>query len=156
MELNMSIIAVSGTPGTGKTKFAKDLAKKLKYEYVDVHNMIKKEKLHEHYDFKRKSYVVDEKKLVKFLVKNFKGKFVLDSHLSHYIPKKYAEKCYVLKCDLKVLKKRLVSRKYSKQKIRENLDAEIFDVCLVEALEKGHDVILIDSTKGFKTLKRGK
>ena len=29
----------------------------------------------------------------------------------------------------------------------ENLDAEIFDVCLEEAKEKGHEVIVIDLTK---------
>ena len=39
---------------------------------------------------------------------------------------------------------------YSKSKIRENLDAEIFDICLNEAKEKGHSTFVIDTTKGIK------
>jgi broad-specificity NMP kinase len=46
---------------------------------------------------------------------------------------------------LKKLKKRLEKRNYSKSKIRENLDAEIFDVCLVEAKEKGHKIKVIET-----------
>ena len=33
------------------------------------------------------------------------------------------------------------------EKIRTNLDCEIFDVCLVEALDKGHKVKIIDTSK---------
>ena len=44
------------------------------------------------------------------------------------------------------MKKRLNLRKYNKAKIRENLDSEIFDVCLVEALENKHEVIVIDTS----------
>ena len=75
---------------------------------------------------------------------------VIDSHLSHYLDKKYVDLCVVVKCDIKVLKKRLEKKKYSKAKIRENLDSEILDVCLVEALENGHKIKVIDTTKGFK------
>ena len=52
---------------------------------------------------------------------------------------------------VKGIKKRLVKRKYSKEKIRENLDAEILDVCLVEALENKHKVKVVDTTNGIKT-----
>ncbi len=38
-------------------------------------------------------------------------------------------------------------RKYSKEKIRENLDCEIFDVCYNEALEKGHKVKIVYTDK---------
>ena len=44
---------------------------------------------------------------------------------------------------LKTLKKRLEKRGYSKEKVRENLDAEIFDTCRIEALEAGHNVEVI-------------
>jgi len=40
--------------------------------------------------------------------------------------------------------------KYSKEKVRENLDSEIFDVCLVEAKENGHKIKIVDSSKGLK------
>ena len=48
---------------------------------------------------------------------------------------------------MKKLEKRLKERKYSKKKIRENLDAEIFQICLNEAKENGHKVVTFDTSK---------
>ena len=81
--------------------------------------------------------------------KTTKNGIVIDSHLSHYLPKKYVNLCIITKCGLKELERRLKKKNYSKQKIRENLDAEIFDVCLNEAKENKHNVIIIDTTKGI-------
>ena len=54
-------------------------------------------------------------------------------------------KVIILKCELKKQKKRLEKRKDSKNKIRENLDAEIFDVCFEEAKELRHKVEVVES-----------
>ena len=148
------VIVITGTSGSGKTLVAKKIAKKFKLKYIDVNKLIKEERLYDYYDRKLKTYVVDVKKLNKYLIELIKKNknIVLDSHLSHYLDKKYVDLCVVCKCDLKILKKRLEKRKYSKKKIRENLDSEIFDVCLVEALEKGHKVKVIDTSKGVKNI----
>ena len=71
---------------------------------------------------------------------------VIDSHMSHFLPKDYVELCVVTKCDLKTLKIRLEARGYSEAKVKENMDAEIFDVCRVEAEEMGHNVITITTS----------
>lgn len=145
----MKVIIVTGTPGTGKTTEAKKLAKKYKAEYVDVNTVIKDNKLRERYDKKRNSYVVDVNKLNAVLkkiiaqAKKEKKSIVIDSHLSHYLPAKYVDVCYVTKTTLKKLKKRLQKRGYSKKKIEENMQCEIFDVCLMEAQEAGHRVKII-------------
>lgn len=141
------VIIVSGTPGTGKTTFAKKLAKKLNYKYLDVKEIIRKNKLSEGYDKKRATDIIDIKKLNKVIIEILKKEtnIVIDSHLSHYLPKKYVEKCYITKCPLPVLKKRLEERRYSEEKIRENLDAEIFDTCRIEALEAGHVVEVVNT-----------
>jgi len=148
----MKVIIVTGTPCTGKTTYAKEFAKKNKYKYIDVNKVIKENKLREYYDNKRKCYVVDIEKLNKILIeimklekKKEKG-LVIDSHLSHYLPKRYIDLCVVTKCNLKELKKRMEKRKYSKAKIKENLQAEIFDVCLVEAKEKGHKIKIVNTS----------
>ena len=140
-------IIVSGNPGTGKTTIAKRIAKKKKLEYVDVNELIKENKLYSYYNKKDESYVVDIKKLTKFLAKLIKKNknIILDSHLTHHINPKYVDLCIITKCDLRKLKKRLEKRKYSKEKIRTNLDCEIFDVCKIEALEKGHRVKVIET-----------
>lgn len=150
------IIIISGSVGTGKTFVAKILAKKYKLRYIDVNKLIKKNKLYESYDRKLKTYIVDVKKLNKNLIGIIKKNknLVIDSHLSHYLPKKYVDLCIITKCDLKVLKKRLEKRGYSKEKIRENLDAEIFDTCLMEAEERKHKIKIIDTSKGIKNLEK--
>ena len=143
-------IIVSGCVGTGKTRIAKLISKEKNCKYTNITDLIKKHNLSEGYDKKRRSLIVDTKKLNKFLIdliKNSKETLVIDGHLSHYLDKKYVKLCVITKCDIKLLKKRLEKRGYSKQKIRENLDAEIFDTCRVEALEKVHKVKVIDTTK---------
>jgi len=192
----MKIICITGTPGTGKTTLSKKLAKELNYHYIDVNKIIKKYKLSEGYDRKRKTKIVDVKKLNKKLVqiiiffkkynfiddallsragstrtltrlnikkitlnkkfnknslKNIKkyNGIIIDSHLSHYLPKRYVDLVIVTKCDIKELNKRLKRKRFNKNKIKENLQAEIFDVCYNEALERKHKVIAIDTTKSF-------
>ncbi len=143
----MKVIIVSGTPGTGKTTYAKKLAKKKDYNYVDVKEIIEQKKLKETYDKKRQTFVVDTDKLNTILLKLIEDSrekgLVIDSHLSHYLPPGKVDKCIITKCDLKTLKERLEKRGYSKEKIRENLDVEIFDTCKVEALEVGHKIEVV-------------
>ncbi len=139
------IIIVTGTPGTGKTTVAKALAKELNHNYLDLNIIIDQFDVVVGYDKKRKSKIIDEDKLVRYMKEIILGNkdLVIDSHLSHYIPPEYVDICFVTKCNLKELKKRLLKRKYSKEKINENLQVEIFDVCLNEAKEMGHKVKII-------------
>lgn len=141
-------IIVTGTPGTGKTTIARMIAKKLMFRYIDTNKIIKKKRLSVFYDKKRKTKVVDEKKLAIELIKiiNRNDKVVVDGHLSHFIPRKRVSFCIVTRCDLNILRQRLEKRRYNKEKIRENLDAELFEVILNEALERKHNVYVIDTS----------
>jgi adenylate kinase len=141
-------IIVSGSVATGKTTFAKKFSKKNNYEYLDVTSFIKENELCDSFDSKRKCYVVDINKLNRklySLIKNSKKTLVIDSHMSHYLNPNYVKLCYILKCDLKKLKKRLEKRKYTQLKIKENLDAEIFDVCYEEAKKKKHKIKIVNT-----------
>ncbi len=151
----LKAIIVTGSVCSGKTTVAKLIAKKHNYKYIDVNKIIKEKKLAEGYDEELDSYIVNEDKLVKVikdLIEKSRKKLVIDSHLSHYLPKKYVELCIITKCDLKELKIRLKKRNYSEKKIKNNLDAEIFDVCLVEAKDMKHNIKIIDTTKGIKSI----
>ncbi len=143
------IICVTGSAGTGKTEVAKALTRKLNYKYIDVNKIIKEKKLKQKYLKELDTYEVDIKKLNKILISLIKKNknLIIDSHLSHYLPGKYADYCVVCKCNLDVLKKRLEKRGYSTGKIRENLDSEIFDVCLIEAIENKHNIIAADTSE---------
>lgn len=144
----MKVIVVSGTPGTGKTIIAKKLAKKLKAKYIDINRIVKENQLDNSYDKERTCYVVDIKKLNKVLInliKESKENLVIDGHLAHFLPREYVDEVIICKTTLRKLKNRLKKRGYNKNKIRENLDAEIFDICFNEAKEKGHKVEIIET-----------
>ncbi|MFA6461481.1 MAG: AAA family ATPase [Candidatus Woesearchaeota archaeon] len=147
----MKVIAITGTPGTGKSTLAKKIAKERGYYHLNLHSHYKQ--LSVRYDRKSQSYVIDEKKFLELVKKEIKVHakekgIIIDTHISHYLPKKLVNQGIVMTCsNLKELEKRLKKRKYSEAKIRENLDCEIFQVCLGEALERGHKVKIIDSCK---------
>jgi adenylate kinase len=151
------IIIISGTPATGKTTLAKLLHKRLNGPLLDVNILIKDKKIFENFDKHRDCYVIKIQKLnievlreIKKVQRKIKTDFILvDSHLSHHLPKKYVDLCIITKCDLKELKRRLSKRNYSSRKVRENIDAEIFDICLNEAKEQGHNTFVINTTKGI-------
>ncbi len=148
------LIIISGTPGSGKSTLAIWLAKKLKGMRVDIHDYYTE--LSTKYDKKKQCYDIDMKKFEKLVKEKIKGvsknqeyrALIIDSHITHLLPKKLVDLCIVTTCsNLKKLEQRLQERKYSKQKIRENLDVEIFQICLHEAKEKGHQVLVVDTAK---------
>ncbi|MCX6710403.1 MAG: adenylate kinase family protein [Candidatus Woesearchaeota archaeon] len=153
------VIAVSGTPGTGKSILSHFLSRTLTFHYADVKQIIKKHKLSEGFDLKRDCLIVDTEKLSKVLISLIEGLkcskkpkkgIVIDSHLSHFIPSEKADLCIVCTCALPILRKRLEKRGYSEAKVRENLESEIFEVCRSEALEKGHKILTLNSSLSKK------
>ncbi len=146
----MKTIIVTGSVSSGKTTLSKKLSKKLEFKYVDINILIKNNKIYEKYDRKNKCYIVDIPKLNKFLIdliNKSEENLILDSHLSHYLPKSYVDICIVTVCDIDILSKRLKKRKYSKNKISDNLEAEIFKYCLLESKKNKHNVLVVDASK---------
>ena len=153
------IIIVTGSVCSGKTTHAKRLVKEkrkkgLNYKYIDVNKIVmdNKKQVGAEYNRKLKTYDVDTDKLNKLLIKKIeearkqKQTLVIDSHLSHYLPIKYVDKCVVVRCsDLKKLKRRLKNRGYSEKKVMDNLEAEIMESCLQDAISMGHKVKIVDT-----------
>src|SRR3989344_9435154 len=89
-------IAVTGTPGTGKTLLAKALSKKLGLPLVDVNALVKQGKLTVRNDEERKTTIVNTTGLKHELEKH--SRFVADSHLLCEFPLKNAV-AIVLRCN---------------------------------------------------------
>lgn len=129
------VIAISGTPGTGKTSFAKTLAKKLDAEIIDLNKVIEKSGAYEIDSEGTRS--IDPEDLSEEFKKILpsKEKVVVDGLLSHLLPSDRITQVVVLRTHPDVLEKRLKRRNFSGEKLRENLEAEALGVILWEAVD---------------------
>ncbi|MDO8628515.1 MAG: AAA family ATPase [Nanoarchaeota archaeon] len=148
-------LIITGVPGTGKTTIAKQLAQQLNAVYLDINQLIKPYQLAEGYDKKLKTYLINQEKLINLLINLItvsKKTLIIDSHLSHHLPKQYVKTCIITTCSIPTLKQRLQKRNYNKKKIAENIEAELCNVCLGEALDQKHKLLIIDTTHPTKNI----
>ena len=140
------IIALTGTPGTGKTTVCNILNQQYGYDIIDLNRLVIDEKLNSGKDEASDSLIVDIEKLgsrVQEILNQFADS-IIEGHFSHLLP---ADAIIVLRTEPLALRERLRKRKgYSYQKIKENADAEALDVILVEAYEQNNDVFEINTT----------
>jgi len=134
-------IAITGTPGVGKTSVAEKLKEK-------GYNVLKIDDIYEKfvigYDEERQSKIVDEEKMDDYIKKlKEEGILFIEGHLSHLLS---VDAVILLRCHPKELEKRLRDKGWDERKIRENLEAEALDIILERALEKHSLIWEIDTT----------
>ena len=131
-------IALTGTPGTGKTT----VAALLPYRVIDINSLVK-EGMNLGLDPERGCLEADMDALAGHLA-SLEGDEtqILEGHFSHH----FADWSIVLRLSPSALRPRLEARGYSQAKIRENLEAEALDVITVEAVEMCRRVDEIDTT----------
>ena len=136
-------IAVTGIPASGKTTLAQTVAKQLKYRYIHAYEYAQKHNAASEFDKHRNVAIVDEKKLDNAL-KSAKN-FVIDGHFTHALTN--IDKIILVKCNRKELVKRMKQRKYSEDKIQENIEADIMEV-IEDEIQK--PFLKVDATKTYK------
>ncbi|KYK38232.1 MAG: hypothetical protein AYK18_17680 [Theionarchaea archaeon DG-70] len=121
-------IAVTGTPGVGKTLVAEELCSVLELTHINVSEVA--HELGAVIEEDEGSSVVDVDILKEKIGET--DDIVIDSHFAEVFD---ADFVFVLRCEPKILVERLEQRGYSEKKVKENVMAEILDYCLVNALE---------------------
>lgn len=136
------LITISGTPGTGKTAVAKLLAKKINAKLITTDFLVNKYKIPATLDRKRKTKIIDTRKLSFAARKESIGKTIFEGHLSHFTRSDIA---IILRTSPQELEKRLKKKKWSAAKIRENIEAEVVGIISSEAVN-AKKVFEIDTT----------
>ena len=142
----MPLIAISGTPGTGKTSVSEELRSR-EYAVLDINKHLRENNLLGDKDVARDTFDVDLDALNDSLeaYRNAGATVFMDSHLSHFLD---SHMIIVLRCNPDILADRLRARGYSEMKVRENVQAEILDVILCEATESDIPVFEVDCSQG--------
>jgi adenylate kinase len=140
------IIALSGTPGTGKHTLAERLAKIRGYNIIDLGKALTDGKT-------EKDVTIDEINTAFQRLK--KDNSIVVSHLSHFITSKSIKLTIILRTDPVILIKRLEKRGYNKSKIYDNAMFEAIDGTTIEATISGKRTFQIDNSKNLeKTVKK--
>ena len=133
-------VALTGTPGTGKTSVAQILASRSytveSFDRLAADHVVG-------YDSQRECDVVD--------VESINATFrpaedtIIEGHLSHLL---HMDGAIVLRCHPEVLQMRLRHKGWPEPKVQENVAAEGLDIILTEAIERYGDrnVAEIDTT----------
>jgi adenylate kinase len=147
-------VALTGTPGTGKSTVSK-LLRDDGYTVLDLNEIALTQKLTKSFDDHRQTTEVDLGKINEYLEQHYKDStkknvkdkpIFLESHFAHLLTG--LELVIVLRCHPEALKKRLRSRDWSEKKLRENLEAEAVDTITIESVtEHGQGMTFeIDTT----------
>ncbi len=124
-------VALTGTPGTGKTT----ASERLPYSTIQLNDAVREHDLWTEEDTDRDSLVVDVDALAEWVDDHVESErvVVLESHLAHLLD---ADRVVVLRCRPDVLESRLRERGESARKAAENAESEALDVVLSESVQE--------------------
>jgi adenylate kinase len=133
----MSVILIGGTPCTGKSEVAELLASSLNLLLISLTDFAENNGCISDYDAFRDSGVIDEDCLVESIIvflEEDKKKKIIEGHYIDLVPNSFVEFVFILRTHPEILRQRLKDRNYTKQKVDENIEAEVIGVCQMDAI----------------------
>lgn len=136
-------ILLTGTPGVGKTTLGKELAQRTGLKYINIGELAEQGQLYDGFDEEYSCPILDEDKVVDELEEQMtEGGVIVDYHGCDLFPERWFHIVFVLRTDNTRLYTRLENRGYSGKKLQDNVQCEIFQTILEEALEAYQEEIV--------------
>jgi adenylate kinase len=133
------IIIITGVPGVGKSTLAKMISERIKSNNISVSDLAKREGLILNRDTDRATDVVDLPRLrkkISEIIEITENSIIIEGHYAYdLVSQDLVSIVIVLRRAPWKLKEELIKRGYPRNKIQENVEAELLDVVLVEAIE---------------------
>jgi len=133
------VIVVTGTPGVGKTVVSSLLASRLNAFHIELGELVKREKLWSDMDKTRETLIADMPKLSKLvqeIIERSELDIILDGHYSvDVVPAENIHIVFVLRREPDKLRRSMRKYGFKEKKLKENLAAEVLDVCLYNAVK---------------------
>ena len=138
--MNKRVILITGTPAVGKTTTAKALTAKLNAAYINLTDYAKTNNLIVGEDKERNTLIINEERMQEKLAETIdetdNANVIVDGHYASAVtPTQHTALVFVLRRNPKELKIFMEKCGYTGSKLWENLQAEILDVILGEAVE---------------------
>lgn len=147
------VVVIAGVPGVGKSTVAVAVAERLGCPVIGVSELAVKEGALLGRDEDRDTDIVDLPRLKEIIaeaVSATEGPIIVEGHYAYdVVPSDLVSHALILRRAPWILKEELRERGYSNEKISENVEAELLDVPLVEAIEAlGSDLVCEADTTG--------
>ena len=134
----MTAVALTGTPGTGKTTVSEVVGDRLGIEVVHLNDAIQEAGLFSDRDVDRDSLIADLDAVESWLddrraAEGGNGDRLVESHLAHLLD---VDRVIVLRCHPESLKPRLRERGEPESSVAENAESEALDGILAAAVDR--------------------
>ncbi|KAI0564977.1 adenylate kinase [Gracilaria domingensis] len=138
-------MVVTGTPGVGKTTISRELAQELGMRHIEVGAFARERNLLADHDALHEAFYMHEDAVLDELEPLMaNGGIILDHHSCDWYPERWVQMVVCLRASTEALYDRLEARRYSRQKLDENMQAEIMQVVLDEAISSYPRVPVIE------------